>query len=117
MPLGDSVHFGYGVPGGYRPELLTDLQTRVTRSLFAGKSTDNSSSPLDGTARPIKKAITATGSTGFRPTLTEAMAQLGITAGSLVSAAGERLMSCSCSLAAMTFARLSDFHDGHELDV
>jgi lysophospholipase L1-like esterase len=49
MPLGDSLTYGNGVPGGYRTRLYSDLHNAGYSFTFVGTSTDNPSSLLSQT--------------------------------------------------------------------
>ena len=46
MPLGDSITYGNGVPGGYRTRLYTDLHSAGFSFTFVGTVTANPSAPL-----------------------------------------------------------------------
>src|SRR5712692_3908966 len=46
MPLGDSITYGFPVPGGYRNRLYSDLRNAGYSFSFVGTSTDNPSSLL-----------------------------------------------------------------------
>lgn len=57
MPMGDSITYGVGVPGGYRTELYRDLTGAGLSFQFVGSGNDNASATLAAVGQTAQDGI------------------------------------------------------------